>query len=95
MNSADIEQIRAQREVYSKEVEKRTGFKRSKKTVNCQNCGKTVPVVIVEYTVEEGGFIKYSPSRVEEYSEWCLAGCRSMTNHQVIHRQGVKFLSKP
>jgi hypothetical protein len=83
------------REAESVNVEKETGFERTRKSVDCSGCGRALPVFIWSITSAEAGFIKYDPPRIYEQASLCpVCQGRPWTDYEFVHQEGGKSVER-
>lgn len=75
-------------EARSKEIEKRTGFKRSVKVAQCPECKENRPVFMDEIFSAEGGYLQYNPPRIVERGFACVK-CQAISGYEKVHQSGT------
>lgn len=92
MSPSRLKTIEQQLEEESLQNEKSTGFKRTRKTATCPQCGVSRPVFLDVIEQAEGGFVNYSPPRVVEWASCPFCVRISPGVHHYVHQEGGKIL---
>lgn len=85
-HAKEADELRPAYERVNRKVEAETGFTRTVESVPCPKCGRQCPTDIRSADIAEGGFIRYTPSRVVEWAT-CYH-CEELGFHEHVHREG-------